>query len=84
MAYLSPSTERTEHACEKCKHFGGWPEREFGTAWCLKTLYGNALSYAGCCSWTPQPEGWVAPPDPGPTPGLAIYGNGRPSGARIR
>lgn len=84
MPYTGPDTSRTAHACEKCAHFGGWPEREFGTAWCLKTLYNNATSYNGCCSWEPQPDGWVMPPDPGPTPGLAVHGAGRSSTVRMR
>lgn len=84
MPAIGPDTSRTDHACEKCAHFGGWPGREFGTAWCLKTLYVNALSYHGCCSWAQQPSDWVPPPDPGHTPGLAIYGSGRPSTVRMR
>jgi hypothetical protein len=70
MPYTGPDTSRTEHACEKCNHFGGWVERDEGSAWCLHSQRVNALSYSGCCSWTPQPVGWLYPPELDPTPGL--------------
>lgn len=83
MSYVGPDTSRTDHACEKCVHFGGWPGDVGMAAWCLKHRYNNALSYQGCHSWEAQPVGWVAPPDPGPTPGLSVYGSGRDGGPRI-
>lgn len=84
MSYIGPDTSRTDRACEKCAHFGGWPGDEEMAAWCIKNLYNNALSYAGCCDWTAQPEGWLYPPEISPTPGLAVHGHGRTGGARIR
>ena len=57
---------RTARACEKCNHFGGWPGAEEMGAWCLKNQFVFALSYGGCCDWTPQPEGWLYPPEVSP------------------
>lgn len=84
MPYLSPPTEPTETACAKCKHFGGWPENVGSAAWCLHTRHMQSLSHSGCCSWTAQPDGWVMPPYPGPTPGIAVHRQEQRSVARIR
>jgi hypothetical protein len=70
MPYTGPDTSRTDRACEKCNHFGGWVEADGGAAWCKKNHYCNALSYHGCCDWTAQPEGWLYPPELDPAPGL--------------
>lgn len=83
MSYVGPDTSRTDRACEKCAHFGGWVEAEFGSAWCKKHQIVQALSYSGCSSWQKQPEGWLYPPELDPTPGLACNGLRR-AGARIR
>lgn len=63
MPYFGPSTEKTAHSCDKCKHFGGWVERDDGAAWCKKNQLVQALSYQGCCDWKEQPEGWMYPPE---------------------
>lgn len=72
MPYIGPATEPTDRACSKCKHFGGWPGAEDMAAWCLKNQHCNALSYSGCCDWTPQPEGWLYPPEISSTPGISL------------
>lgn len=80
MPYTGPDTSRTDRACEKCKHFGGWVERNDGAAWCFKNQFVQALSYSGCCDWTPQPEGWLYPPEREPVTSTPQ----RPRIARIR
>lgn len=64
MPYIGPSTEPTDRACSKCKHFGHWVVQPGLHVWCLDGKYVNALPHAGCAyfrAWTMMPANAVEP-----------------------
>lgn len=58
MPYFGPSTEKSAHSCDKCKHFGHWVAEPGLHVWCLDGKYVNAMPYAGCVYWKP---GFIGP-----------------------
>lgn len=69
MPYIGPDTSRTDRACEKCKHFGGWSAGVGYSVWCLDGKVVHALSYSGCAyfrAWAMMPANAVEPEEKWP------------------